>query len=200
MVRVLPLTVSVMRNRTRIASVSGFTLIEMMLVVCIIGIMSAMAMFQVGSVRPGMLGDGAMRSVMGELNTAREMAIAQRRWMQVNFVGVNRIQIVRIELAAGQTTTLRDVMFESGVRYELISAIADTPDAFGKASATSFGSATAVRFNSEGSLVDTSGAPVNGTVFLAIPNQDLSYRAVTVQGSTGRVRGYKWVGAGWRRG
>ena len=200
MVRVLPSTVGVMRNESRIASVGGFSLIEMMLVVCVIGILGAMATFQMGSVRPGLLGDGAMRSVMAEMNTAREMAIAQRRRMQINFVGTNRIQIERIELAAGQTTILRDVAFESGVQYQLIGGIADTPDAFGAGSATSFGAAVAIRFNTEGALIDTGGAPVNGTVFLAIPGQNLSYRAVTVQGSTGRVRGYKWVGNQWRRG
>ena len=68
-----------------------------------------------------------------------------------------------------------------------------------KASATSFGAATAIRFNTEGALIDTAGAPVNGTVFLIIPGQNLSYRAVTVQGSTGRVRGFKWIGNQWRR-
>ena len=199
MVRLLPSTGGVMPRRTGILSVSGFSLIEMMLVVCVIGILGAIASFQIGSIRPGLLGDGAMRVVMSEMNTAREMAIAQRRRMQINFVGTNRIQIERIELTAGQTTILRDVAFESGVGYQLIGGIADTPDAFGAGSATSFG-ATAVRFNTEGALIDTGGAPVNGTVFLAIPGQNLSYRAVTVQGSTGRVRGYKWVGNQWRRG
>ena len=99
MVRLLPSTTHVMPRRTGILSVSGFTLIEMMLVVCVIGILGAMASFQIGSVRPGMLGDGAMRAVMAEMNTAREMAIAQRRLMQVNFLGTNQIQIVRIDSA-----------------------------------------------------------------------------------------------------
>lgn len=169
-----------------------------MLVVCVMGIIAAMATFQIGSVRPGFQGDGAMRVVMSELNGAREMAIAQRRYMEVSFVGTNRIQIIRRNLPNG-TTTLRDVAFESGVQYALIAGIADTPDGFGNDAATSFGSATTIMFGTDGGLVDSSGSPVNGTVFLAIPNVALSFRAVTVQGATGRVRGYRWVGSQWRQ-
>lgn len=181
-----------------VSSARGFTLIEMMLVVCVIGIMAAMATFQIGSVRPGMQGDGAMRVVMAELNGAREMAIAQRRYMGISFVGTNRIQVIRQDLPNG-TTTLRDVAFESGVQYGLISGIADRPDAFGNGSSKSFGAATAIMFSTDGSLIDSGGAPVNGTVFVTIPGVALSFRAITVQGSTGRVRGYKWTGGQWRR-
>ena len=122
-----------MRNKVRIESVSGFTLIEMMLVVCVMGILAAMAIFQIGSVRPGMLGDGAMRIVMAELNGAREMAIAQRRYMEISFVGTNRLQVIRHDLPNG-TTMVRDVAFESGIQYGLIAGIGDTPDAFGNGS------------------------------------------------------------------
>jgi prepilin-type N-terminal cleavage/methylation domain-containing protein len=177
---------------------AGFTLIEMMLVVCVMGIVAAMATLQISSVRPGMQGDGAMRAVMAELNGAREMAIAQRRYMEVRFVGTNRIQVIRRDLPNG-TTTLRDVAFEAGVEYGLVTGIGDTPDGFGNDSATSFGAATAIMFSTDGGLIDTAGAPVNGTVFVAIPDQALSFRAVTVQGSTGRVRGYRWTGSQWRQ-
>jgi prepilin-type N-terminal cleavage/methylation domain-containing protein len=188
-----------MRSNTgTVVSERGFTLIEMMLVVCVMGIIAAMATFQIGSVRPGMQGDGAMRVVMGELNTAREMAIAQRRLMEIQFVGTNRLQIIRHNLPNG-TTILRDVAFESGVQYSLIPNITDTPDAFGNGTATDFGAAPGIMFNTDGSLIDNGGAPVNGTVFVSIPSMSLSFRAITIMGSTGRVRGYKWTGSQWRR-
>ena len=198
MVRLLPSTPGVMPGRTGILSVSGFTLIEMMLVVCVMGIIAAMATFQIDSMRPGLQGDGAMRVVIAELNSARETAITQRRSMLIGFVGTNMIRVTRQEFPAG-TTVLREVYFESGVQYALIAGVGDTPDAFGNGSATSFGSAATIAFSTEGSLVDGAGTPVNGTVFLAIPGVARSFRAVTVQGSTGRVRGFKWSGSQWMR-
>lgn len=175
----------------------GFTLIDVMIAVMLVGILAAMATFQIGSVRPGFEGDGAMRVVMSELNTAREMAITQRRHMRIDFVGNNTLRVTRINVPTG-TTLMREVSFESGVQYGLISGIGDTPDAYGNGSATTF-SASTIMFGTDGALINPAGGPVNGTVFLAKPGFALSFRAVTVQGTTGRVRAYRWVGNQWRR-
>jgi prepilin-type N-terminal cleavage/methylation domain-containing protein len=176
----------------------GFTLIEMMLAVCVIGLLSSMAVFEIGAARPGFQGDGAMRVVMGELNTAREIAVAQRRDIRVEFLGTRRIRITRLEFPSGETV-LSDLPLESGVEFRLVEGTGDTPDGFGNSAAVKFGSAVSLSFNTEGALVDSGGTPVNGSVFLAINGQPLSARAVTVLGSTGRVRGYRWDGRAWRR-
>ena len=62
-----------------------------------------------------------------------------------------------------------------------------------------FGSAQTIAFNSDGMLIDGAGNPVNGTIFLMLPNVPGSLRAVTVLGSIGRVRGYRWNGTQWTR-
>jgi len=139
-----------------------------------------------------------MRLLMGQLALAREMAVTQRRNMQVRFVGTNWVQIIRQEVPAG-TTTLASNVFEGNVEYALIPGIGDTPDGFGAGNGVSFGVTTTLTFNTDGTLVDDAGNPINGTVFLSIANITQSQRAVTVMGSTGRVRGYKWTGSGWNR-
>jgi len=61
-----------------------------------------------------------------------------------------------------------------------------------------FGAAGSMHFNTDGTLIDGgTGAPINGTIFLVIPNFPRSFRAVTLMGSTGRIRGYRWNGANW---
>lgn len=178
----------------------GVTLIEMLLVLGIMGVVGAMGAAQIAEARRSMQGDGAMRLVMSQFNIAREMAVTQRRNMELRFVGTNWMQIVRREVPAG-TTTLFSQAFEGSVTFRIVPTVTtDTPDGFGRASAVAFGSSTtSIMFSSDGTLIDQSGNPLNGTVFLAVVNVAKSQRAVTVLGATGRVRGYKWNGSDWTR-
>jgi prepilin-type N-terminal cleavage/methylation domain-containing protein len=181
---------------SRIRRAAGFTAIELMMTMGLMSILGSMAAFQVGNARPALKGDGAMRVVMAQLNTARELAITQRRFIALTFTDPNVVNTIRQEIPNG-TTTLSSVPIEGGIQFSLMYYVPDTPDAFGNSSPIAFGSATTIRFGSDGSFVDQSGNPVNGTVFLALPNIPRSFRAVTVMGATGRVRGYKWDGARW---
>jgi prepilin-type N-terminal cleavage/methylation domain-containing protein len=186
-----------MRTGTR--GQAGYTFPELVIVVGIMGVVTSMAVFQIGAARPGMKGDGAMRVVTGQLNAARELSITQRRNIAINFlVETNEVQHVRQEVPLGQTV-LSTTPIEGSVRFLLFDALPDTPEAFGKDEAVDFGEAGTVLFTTDGTLIDQTGTPVNGTVFLGIPGQSLSARAVTVLGATGRVRAYKWNGARWVR-
>lgn len=176
----------------------GFSLLETMMTMAIFGTIAAMAAFQIGIARPGFKGDGAMRVVMAQLNTAREQAITQRRVMRVLFTTPNTVQIVRENFPSG-TTVMSPVLFEGGISYGLTTGLPDSPDTFGKASAIDFGTATLFRFTSEGTLVNQANQIINGTVFLTFPGQTRGARAVSIMGSTGRVRGYKWDGLQWKR-
>lgn len=177
----------------------GVSLIDMMVTLAVLAIVGSMATMQVSTVRRGMQGDGAMRMVMSQLNTAREMAITQRRNIEVEFVGTNWLKVTRNEVPSG-TTVLTNVALESNAQYALVpGVVVDTPDGFGNSTAISFGAATRIMFGPNGDLIDNNGTPVNGTVFLSIPNIRESFRAVTVMGATGRVRAYRWNGAKWTR-
>jgi prepilin-type N-terminal cleavage/methylation domain-containing protein len=184
------------QTRPTVRSAAGFTVTELMVVVAIMGITAAMAVFQAQVSMPSIRGDAGMRVVMAQLNTARELAISQRRNIQVNFVAPNEIQLVRQDIPNG-TTVLSLVPFESNVQFLQFAGVPDTPDAFGSASAVDFGAATSMFFTSEGTFIDQSGVALNGTVFLGIPNESRSARAVTILGATGRVRGYRWNGSQW---
>ena len=195
----LSMTISVRTIEHHARSQRGFSLVDMLAVLAVIGIVGSMATMQIGTVRRSLQGDGGMRMVMAQLNSARELAISQRRNMEVKFLGTNWLQIVRNNVPSG-TTVLTDAAMEGNVQYSLVSGVTDdTPDAFGNGTAISFGSAATIMFAPDGSLIDNEGSPINGTVFLAIPNISESFRAVTVLGATGRVRGYRWNGRVWTR-
>lgn len=174
----------------------GYSLPELMLTVGIIAVISAVALFQFGSAQQSVTGDGIMRVLLAQLNTAREQSIAQRRNMQLQFQGLNGLQIVRQDVPSG-TTVIGLTLFESGAQYYLAPGLPDTPDAFGRSQAVDFGAATAVLFSTDGTLIDQAGRPVNGTIFVGLPGRPFTYRAITVLGATGRVRAYRWNGIKW---
>jgi hypothetical protein len=167
-----------------------------MLVLGVMGVISAMALFQIGSSRPYLKGDGAMRVVIAQMNTARELSIAQRRNIQVTFAG-NVMTLTRQNIAIGAapftTTVLAAIPMEGGVQFVTTSGVANLAEWTGGG----FAPTASVFFSSDGSLIGDSGLPVNDIVFMTIPNQMRALRAVTVSGPTGRIKGYKWDGLKW---
>lgn len=170
-----------------------------MVTLAIMGIVGGMAAAQLTVARRTIQSDSAMRVVMAELNTARDLAVAQRRNMEVQFIGGNWVQVIRHEAPGVATTLLRSVALESRATFSLAPGVPDTPDAFGNLAPVAFGVANTIMFGTDGTLIDGSGNPLNGSVFLTILNQPESARAVTVLGATGRIRGYRWFGGVWTR-
>ncbi len=175
----------------------GYSLIEVLVVLAIMAVISGMAGLQIAQAKPSMDGDGAMRTVLGQVRASRELAITERRNIRVTFIDDTVVRVVREEVPGPGTTTLTTVGLERGVTFRLLEGLPDTPDAFGHDKALDFGSATVVRFTPDGTLVDQNGAMVNGTIFMAQPGSERSARAITILGSTGRIRAYKWDGRTW---
>jgi hypothetical protein len=139
---------------------------------------------------------------MAQLNYGRDLALTSRREIRIVFdVDRNEMRLLRLPLPDAEEDdpeTLATIPFEGGVKFGLLPGAGD-PDGFGHASSIDF-TADPVMFTTDGTLVDTNRSPVNGTVFLMIPEAPATYRAVTVLGSVGRVRGYRWTGEIWMRG
>ena len=187
-----------MRNDPR--TQAGYSLTELLLVVGIMGVITGIAVVQIGASKQGLNGDGAMRVVLSQLNQAKELAITQRRNMRVTFTNNDSVQIVREEVPGAALTTISSVPFEGGMSFLRIASLGDPElPALPATSATAFGpSTTQIRFAPDGTLIDQDGLTLNGTLFLARAGQNLSARAITIFGSTGRIRGFRWTGSLWK--
>jgi hypothetical protein len=165
------------------------------------GVLAAMAIMVSPSFSRHAKAEAGIAQALDVIRSARETAISQRRNVRVVQVGLTAIQTVREDIGAGGvvtgTTVLRTVEFENRMQIRLEPGLPDTPDGFGMASAWAFGPSPARMFTSEGSFVNQQGDVLNGTAFLSITGDPLSPRAITVFGSTGLVRAWRWNGRAW---
>ena len=102
-----------------------------------------------------------------------------------------------LPVGSGITTVISDTYLESGQKFVQVTGVPDTPDAFGGTPPIAFGSATAMMFTSEGTFVNSVGDPLNGTVFIGVPGQPTSARAITMLGTTALVHPWRWDGKRW---
>jgi prepilin-type N-terminal cleavage/methylation domain-containing protein len=181
-------------------SQAGFSLVEMLMVVAVASVCLAVALAVNPQVLRMVKADAGLQQVLETIRAARETAISQRRNVQVRFQGTNIIQIAREDIdAAGNvagTTVLRTVQLENRMRFMLVPNVPDTPERFGRTAEIAFPSTTR-NFTSEGTFVGNTGDPMNGTVFLAVPDDPSSARAVTFFGATALVRVWRWDGRKW---
>jgi prepilin-type N-terminal cleavage/methylation domain-containing protein len=188
-----------MRSK-RTSDSAGFSLIELLIVVAIAICALAGSVLVMPSFVRDARSDGAMKTVIATLRQAKDLAVADRRDMEVRFVAPNEIQIWRQEVpTANGVTQIRSVRLDSNMQFCLMVGVPDTPDGFGNTGAVSFQGATTYIFRTEGMFTDANANldPISGTLFLGVPNQQLTARAVTVFGPTALIRGYRWMGRQW---
>jgi prepilin-type N-terminal cleavage/methylation domain-containing protein len=187
----------------------GFSLLETLVVVSVILILSGIALFQSFGSMESYQANSAMDVVTGQLRVARQLAITQRRPVQVwfNLGAVPQsvsYQVQPSTLLVGDTTGPMVTMpLPTNTQFVTEAGVPDTPMLFGTCSGSSpvciggvAGGPTAMYFASTGQFsADQLGVTAyNGTIFVGIPNQSLTARAVTIMGSTGRVRPYHFIG------
>jgi prepilin-type N-terminal cleavage/methylation domain-containing protein len=183
----------------------GFSAIELLIVISVIFVLAGIALPQVVAMKQTFQGNSAANDLMSRLRSARETAIASRRYIQVSFVGNNQIQFFQVSPNGAPAAPLYDIpaTIASGGQYLVFSGVPDTPMQFGNSApiyidGQSGGPLLGMYFTPSGAFVSASNfQPISGTVFIGLPNQKNTAHAVTIVGGTGRVRLYFWNGGQW---
>lgn len=185
----------------RAAREGGFSLVEILLVVGLIAVVSAITIpVSIDAVRRAKA-DGGAEAAFRAVSAARSRAVAERRNIILTIQAPNRIRLERQEINdLGQIvgmTTVAETPLEGGQEFLRFAGQPDTPDAFGASSAIHFAGPSPVMFTTDGSLVDSAGDVVNGSLFVGTPNQPSSARAITILGVSGLMQTWKWDGGKW---
>ncbi len=180
---------------------AGFSLIETMIVVTLIMIASGIFFMSVQPALKDTRVTNAYNTTLMTLRRAREAAIAERRTYIITFSNAAIPNTITMTQAAtGNIVSVQtlptDIAFQTVVGMP--STLATTPDHFGTGGvAIDFdqgvagGAKNVICFNPDGSAQDVNSNSNNGIIYLA-RNGDLNTaRAITVWGSTGRLRGYR---------
>jgi len=186
----------------------GFSLIESLVVFAVIFILAAITIFKSFGSMENYQANSGMDIVLSQLRVARQLAISQRRNVQVQFnLAVTPPKII-YTVQPGNYAGSTEVA-QAPVSMPLPNNVSfmgfgepDTPMAFGTCGgsygvciAGVSGGPAIMGFNSEGQFTDSTYVnTLNGTVFLGISGQPETARAVTIMGGTGRIRSYSYIG------
>ncbi len=194
----------------------GFTLLEAVISLAIIAILVGTAVINIRQLLNNSRADAAANVVVSQLRAARQLAISRRHNVQVtistavaapNFAP----SISYFEMPTGTITETLPatvtVPLPPNTNFVLQAGQGDTPMGFGNGAPVYIGGVsggpTTMFFSTTGAFM-SGNAPINGTFFVGIAGNPSSARAVTLLGSTGRVRTYYWAGVstqnptGWR--
>lgn len=181
----------------RSASTRGFSLIELLIVVAIILIISAVTIINLPPALAAMRMNSAVNMTAETLKFARGQAFANRAVYSVTFTLPSTLTVTQV--ATGRV--VQQVLLPTGVSFDaepgIPSVAGTTPDGFGTGAISGpidfdadfgLGGLNQLFFQPDGTARDGNGHVNNGVVYLARPGNLSSSRAISIWGLTGRVK------------
>jgi prepilin-type N-terminal cleavage/methylation domain-containing protein len=187
---------------------AGFSLLEITMVMAISLVVLGMSVIKLQPLWQQVQANSALQQVKETLREGRELAISQRRTIVVKFSGGNTVKFFQVTEPANtvSTTPFLTLPLPGQAQFLTYTGEVDTPDGFGipASGGIEFGGSagtptSGVEFQSDGTFTDGNGIPINGTIFLGLPNVPTSARAITILGNTGRIKPYHYTGSIWNQ-
>jgi type II secretory pathway pseudopilin PulG len=184
----------------------GFSTLELTFVIVISLVVMTISVIEMEPFIQQTQADSAQQQLKESLREARELAISQRRTMVVTFTGTKTTTLYQVAEPSNvvSTTPYLTLVLPGAALFMTYTGEIDTPDGFGipASGGIEFGGSpgtptVGVQFQSNGTFTDGNGNPINGTIFLGLPNIPASARAITILGNTGRIKVYQYTGTAW---
>lgn len=179
----------------------GFSLLEMVIIITIIMIVASISIMNIVPALRNARVETALNTTVMQMRRARQAAVDDRRIHIITFTAPQTIRIERLEQDGVTLTQLVQLTLPSDIRYQTEPGIPTdptlTPDQFGVGAVPiDFNNANQVFFQPDGSALDGLGRTSNGVIYMSRTGELGSARAVTLFGSTGRIKGWRLADLG----
>ncbi len=180
---------------SRMKDIRGFSLMEILLVAGLVALVGGFSMMIIGPALEARNVDMAARTVSTQMNRARQFSVDARRRTRVTFTNPATITVdQQAPVSQGGTwTQVSTTDLPGEMEFEVNASLSevDGPEGHGVSAAVDFSGASQIFFMPDGSAVTSAGILSNGVVFVGEPLKVETNRAVTLFGSTGRIR--RWI-------
>jgi len=179
---------------------------EILMVAGLVAIVGAFSMMFIGPALEARNVEMAVRTVSTQMQRARQFSVDARRRTRVTFTTPDTITVDQQAPVSqgGAWTQVSTVELPGDMELEIDAAtvgITGPPSPSGTyttSQVADFSGASQIFFLPNGSAVTSAGILTNGVVYVAQPSKVETTRAVTLFGSTGKIKRYKYItGTGW---
>jgi hypothetical protein len=139
--------------------------------------------------------DMAVRTVVWEMGRARQLSVDRRRDIRVTLATPRSITTAQRVSAAW--TQVSQVELPGDMEFRIGSGVSDGPSDYGSLDPINLCGQDFVYFLPDGSAIDSTGQICSGVVYLARANELETSRAVTLFGSTGKMKRWRYVEGLW---
>ncbi len=179
---------------------------EILMVAGLVAIVGAFSMMFIGPALEARNVEMAVRTVSTQMQRARQFSVDARRRTRVTFTTPDTITVDEQAPISqgGAWTQVSTVELPGDMELEIDAATVcstgppSPSGTYTTSQVADFSGASQIFFLPNGSAVTSTGIISNGVVYVALPSKVETTRAVTLFGSTGKVKRFKYItGTGW---